>query len=92
MDKDTFTAYIVLAVLSTVIAAITHLKMRNYLVAGIVSAMFASVAYQVLAYVDTGYLAPLFIIALITTGIASFVISLLVGLPFLRSRLKRALS
>jgi hypothetical protein len=44
--------------------------------------MLASIAFQVLAYVDAGYLDPLFVIALITTGIASFVISLLVGLLY----------
>ena len=61
-------------------------KLQKPIVATLLSTFFASIAFQVMAYLHLRYLDPFFIIAFgLSLGI-TFLISLLVGIPFIRYR------
>lgn len=64
------------------VSIVTHAFIRRFLLACLVSTLVATLLFQVFAYWQLGYLDPFFIIALVTTGICSLVISAVVGLPF----------
>ena len=75
--------------LSIGIASIAHWRSHHYLMACCFVAMFATVAFQIIAYLEAGYLDPLFFIATIVSGAVSLLIALLIGLPFLLLRKRR---
>lgn len=70
------------------ISLVCHYLMKSYILASVTSALLASIAFQLLNLIFQGYLDPLAIIALLITGLIGFVISLLLGLPFLLERRK----
>lgn len=70
------------------VAIICHWWIKSYLIACIISVAIAVPVLQVLFYQEMGYLDPFFVIGMLTTGAASFIISLIAGLPFLFSRRK----
>ena len=73
---------IILCGISILTAIGFHYKLKKPLVATILSTFSASIGFQVIAYIQLGYLDPFFIIAFgISSGI-TFLISLLVGIPF----------
>jgi len=56
------------------------------------SALISTVIYQVLSYLEGGYLDPFFMIGLVTGTFIALSISLVVGIPFLVYRKRKRLS
>jgi len=54
----------------------------------ILAALTASILFQVIGFFVLGYLDPFFLIAFVNTLIISFIISVLVGVPFAYLRKK----
>ena len=81
---------IILCGISILIATGFHYKLKNPIVAIVLSTFSASIAFQVIAYIDLGYLDPFFIIAFGFSSGITFLISLLVGIPFTYYRRKRS--
>jgi hypothetical protein len=52
------------------------------LVSSVLSALAASLLFQVIGFFALGYLDPFFLIAFVTTLVISFAASMLVGIPF----------
>ena len=71
---------IVLIGLSVGSALIYHIKLNRLWVASLLAALTASVIFQIIGYLVLGYLDPFFMIALVTGGIVSLVVAVLVGL------------
>jgi hypothetical protein len=91
--SDGATGFLVLMGLSVVVAVGSHWTIRRYLLASIVAAMLASVAFQVVIYLKEGYLDSFFLIALGFGALVALGIAAIVGIPFMlvrRSRKKRA--
>ena len=55
----------------------------------IAAAVVSAVIFNVLAYIQLGYLDPFFLIALFVSGAIAFGIALVVGIPFLFHRRRR---
>jgi len=87
MEKQ-FTSIIVFGLLSIFSALCFHSKFRNLLMSSILSALTASILFQVIGFFVLGYLDPFFGIAFLNTLIISFIISILVGVPFAYRRKK----
>lgn len=87
MEKQ-FISIIVFGSLSIVTALCFHYRLRNLLLSSILSAFTVSIIFQVIGFYVLGYLDPFFIIAFVNTLIISFIISVLVGLPFVYLRKK----
>jgi hypothetical protein len=66
-----------------------HFVMKSYILASVVSAFVAAFSFQLLNYLNIGYLDPFAIIAVLITWLIGFVLSLLVGLAFVFERNKR---
>ena len=81
---------IILCGISILLAIGFHYKLKSPIVATILSTFSASIAFQVIAYIHIGYLDPFFIIAFILSSGITFLISLLVGIPFTYYRRKRS--
>jgi hypothetical protein len=81
---------IILSSISILIGIGFHYKLKKPIVATILSTFSASIAFQVIVYVDLGYLDPFFFIAFILSSGITFLISLLVGIPFIYYRRKRS--
>ena len=81
MDEGT-QGIVVLVLTALAVSIVTHVFIRRFLLACLVSTLIAPLLFQVFAYWQLGYLDQFFLIALITTGICSLVISAVVGLPF----------
>ena len=77
-----------LMVISVVSALIAHRVVRSYILASLLAAVVATIAFQGLIYLDSGHRDPFFIIALGIGGVASLVVAALVGIPFLWTRRK----
>jgi hypothetical protein len=71
--------FITMALLS---AILFHYIMNGFWISSILSALVASLLFQVVGYFVLGYLDPFFIIAFVISLAVSFTISLIVGLPF----------
>jgi hypothetical protein len=82
-------ALLVYAVISIVIAFIAHWSSRSYWLTSCLAAIVASIGFQVFVYFQAGHLDPFFLIALAISAGVSFLIALLVGLPFISFRRKR---
>jgi fructose-specific phosphotransferase system IIC component len=88
MEKQ-FISIIVFGLLSIFAALFFHKKFRNILISSIISALLASLLFQVIEFFVLGNLDPFFFIAFVNSLIISFIISILVGVPFVYRR-KRA--
>ena len=73
---------IVLALTAVAVSVLMHTFIRRFLVACLASTVIATFLFQVFAYWKLGYLDPFFLVALITSGIFSLVISAIVGSAF----------
>ena len=65
---------------------VSHILIKTYLVASVMAGFLSSLIYQIVAYLYAGYLDPFFVVAFITGSIASFIIALIVGYPFVGKR------
>jgi len=81
MEKPTI-SIIVFGFLSIAVALCFHFKLKNLLLSSFLSALSASVLYQVIGFFVIGYLGPFFFIAFTNTLIISFFVSVIVGIPF----------
>jgi hypothetical protein len=81
MDEGT-QGVVVLVITALAVSTLAHAFIRRFLPACLVSTVVAPILFQVFAYWHSGYLDKFLLIALITTGICSLVISAAVGLPF----------
>jgi len=83
----TETHVIILAIaLMLAVSTIFHTLRATYFDASVYAAFSFAVIWQILAYIETGYLDPLIIISSIMTTLASLAVALIVGLPFLAYR------
>ena len=88
MDEGAL-GFIMLLVLSTISAVGWFGIAKNFFVAAALSAVTASVAFQVAVYLREGYLDPFFPIGLVVGSLYAFVVSIAVGLsPIIFRRLK----
>ena len=85
---DQLLAFIVFAVTSLVIGVACHYLIRTYFLASVVATVLIVIVIQVLSYLQLGYLDPFYKIAMVTSGAMAFVVVLIIGLPFTRSRKK----
>lgn len=70
------------------LSAVTwHRYLQTYSSASIAAAATTVVVFQLIVYLQLGYLDPFFPIAVVTTGALSLVISFIVGLPIRARRL-----
>ena len=81
---------IILCGISILTAIGFHYKLKKPIVATLLSSFFASIAFQVMAYMHLGYLDPFFIIAFCFSLGITFLNSLLVGVSFIRYRRKKS--
>ena len=87
---DQLLAFFIFSVTGILISVASHYIIRTYFLAAVVATIIIVIAIQVMSYIQLGYLDPFYKIAMITSGAMAFVLSLVVGLPFLRSRKKRS--
>ena len=73
---------IILCGLSILTAIGFHYKFKKPIVATILSTFSASITFQVIVYLQLGYLDPFFILAFGLSSGITFLISLLMGIPF----------
>jgi len=85
MSESTIGILILLGI-SGVVAAVTHCLCRRFIVACFLSAFFATVLFQIAAFLHLGHLDPLVLIAVPVGGSISFVIALIVGAVVRRFR------
>jgi len=84
-----FAGLIALGVTIVIVALICHRLIKSYLIASLIAGPAASLAVQVVAYFDAGYLDPFFLVAFVTGTLISFGVALVVGLPFKWVRSKK---
>lgn len=77
--------FLVISVMSSIFC---HVLIKSYIPAAFFSSVTTAVCFQFLGYFVVGYLDPLFIVALIITWLISFIIALLIGIPFFLERRK----
>lgn len=80
---------LLLCITAVVVSAASHLVLRRYALASVVSAVVSTVLFQCFAYIHAGYLDPFFLVAFVVAGALAFGIALIVGIPFLVRRRKR---
>ena len=71
------------------VSVLCHWLIRNYIVASLCAAVIADIGVHLAAYLEVGYLDPLFPISLVTAGIISLFVAMIVGFLFLAIRHKR---
>ena len=71
---------------SAVSGVLFHYFLPSLIKASVLSAVLASVLFQVLAYFHLGHLDPFFVIALFTGGAIAFVVALFIGVLFQKYR------
>ena len=87
MEKEQI-SIIVFIMMTLVIALSFHYKIERFLVSSLLAALVASILFQIVGFFVLGYLDPFFLIAFASTLALSFIISILVGLPFVYFRNK----
>lgn len=85
MDEGA-TGFLILLALSTISAIGWFSAIKDFFAAAALSALTASVTFQVVAYVKEGYLDPFFLIGLVVGGLYAFIVSVVVGLFFIMVR------
>ncbi|KQC08352.1 MAG: hypothetical protein APR62_04875 [Smithella sp. SDB] len=79
---------IIFVMLSIINAFLFHRKIANYFVVCIASSIVTVLIYQIMGIIITGYLDPFFIYGLITEMVLSFIIAIIIGIPFLYLRFR----
>jgi hypothetical protein len=87
MDK-TLLSLIIFIMLSIINAFLFHRQVTNYFVACIAASIVTVLIYQIMGIIITGYLDPFFVYGLITEIVLSFIITIIIGIPFLYLRFK----
>ncbi len=77
---------LVLVSIVIVVSCAIYTFLKKYLVSAILAGFISSILYQAFIYFVMGYLHPFLLMALVLGFVWSFVISLIVGLPFLYFR------
>jgi uncharacterized membrane protein YfcA len=77
---------IVLCAVSIITSSGFHYRIRNILFASLLSAVTASIIFQIIGYFVLGYLDPFFLISLFTGAGIAFAISIIIGIPFAYKR------
>jgi hypothetical protein len=85
MDEGT-QGLIVLGLTALLVSVLMHTFIRRFFVACVGSTVIATLLFQVFAYWKLGYLDKFFVVAVITSGIFSLVISAIVGSAFVLYR------
>jgi membrane protein DedA with SNARE-associated domain len=85
-------AVVIVVGVTIIISIIFHYLRPLYLQASLLSALTSTVVYQVLSYLEGGYLDPFFLIGLVTGTFLALAISLIVGIPFLVYRRRKRLT
>lgn len=78
MNESTL-ALVVFAVITIASAMISHVKIKSYWRATILATLVSVVLFQVIAYINLGYLDPFILIAIVITGVVALLISMLIG-------------
>lgn len=65
------------------ISVLFHYFYRKYYDASVYAALSTSLIWQVIAYIDLGYFDPLAPIGFVMGALGSFLVALIIGLPFL---------
>jgi hypothetical protein len=78
----------VLLVVALLSATLWHRFVPRYAIAVVGATLSTAVAFQVIAFIQLGYLDPFFLIAAATSGGLALLIAIVVGLPF-RARRSR---
>jgi hypothetical protein len=60
--------------------------MKKYLLACIVTSIITSLIFQIIGFFVIGYFDPFFLFALIGGALVSFIIAVIVGIPFAHGR------
>ena len=76
---DNLIGLVIFVTISVATAVVAHWRFKNYWPATFLSTLLSVVLFQVVVYIELGYLDPFFLIAIVTSGAAAFVISVLVG-------------
>jgi hypothetical protein len=87
MGKSAFSLIIFISI-SLIIAFLTHKKVKQIIIACVVSSIISSVTYQILGIIVVGYLDPFIILAFLNSLGVSFTIAVIVGIPFIYARSK----
>lgn len=85
---DQILAFVVFSATSLIVGIACHYYIRTYFLAAVVATVFIVIAIQVISYLQIGYLDPFYKISMATSGAMAFLVVLIIGLPFLRSRKK----
>lgn len=80
---------LIFVLMSIAVSGFAHKFIKSFLLAVMTSAIFVTLAYQVLGYALLGYLDPFFVIAIVFSAICASLIAALVGLPFAYGRRKK---
>jgi uncharacterized membrane protein YfcA len=86
--ENEYIGIILFAILSLISALSFHYKLRKFFLSSILAAFSASLLFQIIGFFLLGYLDPFFLIAFVSTLLISFIVSMLVGMPFLYYRKK----
>jgi hypothetical protein len=79
---------VILVAIAIVSAAIWHYRVPRFGVATVGATVSTELIFQLLAYLEAGYLDAFFLIAAFTSALLALAISIIVGLP-IRARRKR---
>lgn len=71
------------------LAALFHWRMRRFIIASLLAAFLAAVAFQIVGYFVLGYLDPFVLIALVVSMVLAFAIAVVVGLLLRLARRER---
>ena len=84
--SDSNIGILILLGISVVVATITHCLYSRFIIACFLSALVASLFFQIAVFVRLGHLDPFFVTAFTLGGSISFVIALVVGAVVRRFR------
>ena len=74
--------------ITIVVATAWHHFLPRYLLASVCATITSVLSFQIVVYIQLGYLDPFFVIAMATSSVLAFIVSLLIGLP-IRARRKQ---
>jgi hypothetical protein len=87
MNKSAISLTILIS-MSLIIAFLMHKNVKRIFLACVVSSIISSVIYQTLGFVVVGYLDPFIIPAFLKSLAVSFIIAVIVSIPFAYTRFK----
>jgi len=77
---------VILVLICVLLATLMHWLIKTPKLASTLSAILAVVVFQIVAYIDLGYLDPFFLIAVVISAGIAFIISVLIGSLFKTNR------